>query len=224
MPPRRRTRPQAGRSGPEPFGPPLSTRATAIITAVCLIVVLAVGVTIELTTAVRPSGDFAGCRTQAELAPGYFAGAPEMCINRNQDLDATIATTGGDVTVLLQTSRAPQTVNNFVVLALNGYYDGRSFENSQSWYIAAGDSRTAGYTLPPAPIPSKEAWSPGSLGMARVPGGRISGSQFFITRSAWQGGNPTASYNQFGIVLKNFSAVTSLSDSNQILRVTVTKG
>lgn len=224
MPPRRRTRPQTSRSGPEPFGPPLSTRTTLIITAVCLVLVLAVGVTIQLTTAVRPSGAFAACRTQAELAPGYFAGAPEMCIDRNQDLDATIATTGGDVTVLLQTSRAPQTVNNFVVLALNGYYDGQTFENSQSWYIAAGDTRNFGYTLPPARIPSGEKWNPGTLGMTRVPGGRISGSQFFITRSAWQGGNPTESYNQFGIVLKNFSAVTSLSDSNQILRITVTKG
>jgi cyclophilin family peptidyl-prolyl cis-trans isomerase len=224
MPPRRRTRPQARRSGPEPFGPPLSTRTTAIITAVCLILVLAIGVAIQLTTAVRPSGDFAACRTQAELAPGFFAGAPNMCIDPKQDLDATIATSGGDVTVLLQTSRAPQTVNNFVVLALNGYYDGRSFENSESWYIASGDSRYFGYTLPEAPIPKDEKWNPGTLGMARVPGGRISGSQFFITRSAWQNGNPSVSYNQFGIVLKNFSAVTSLSDSNQILRITVTKG
>jgi cyclophilin family peptidyl-prolyl cis-trans isomerase len=224
MPPRRRSRPQASRPGAEPFGPPLSTRATLVITAVCLVVVLAVGVTIQLTTAVRPSGPFAACRTQAELAPGFFAGAPEMCINPTQDLDATIATSGGDVTVLLQTSRAPQTVNNFVVLALNGYYDGRSFENSESWYIAAGDSRNFGYTLPPAPIPGGEKWSPGTLGMARTTGGRISGSQFFITRSTWQDGNPTVSYNQFGVVLENFSAVTSLTDSNQILRITVTHG
>ena len=224
MPPRGRARPQAGRSGPEPFGQPLSARATVIITAVWLVLVLAIGVTIGLTTAVRASGDFAACRTQAELAPGYFAGAPRMCIDPHQDLDATIATTGGDVTVLLQTSRAPQTVNNFVVLALNGYYNGRSFENSQSWYIAAGDTRNFGYTLPRAPIPHGEAWNPGTLGMARLPGNRISGSQFFITRSAWQGGTPTVSYNQFGIVLKNFSAVTSLSDSNQILRITVSKG
>ncbi|MBO0703166.1 MAG: hypothetical protein J2P38_09560, partial [Candidatus Dormibacteraeota bacterium] len=81
MPPRRRTRQQAGRSGPEPFGPPLSTRWTLIITAVCVVVVLAAGVTIQLTTAVRPSGAFAACRTQPQLAPGYFAGAPRMCID-----------------------------------------------------------------------------------------------------------------------------------------------
>ena len=132
MPPRRRARPQAGRPGPEPFGPPLSTRATLIITAVCLVVVLAVGVTIQLTTAVRPSGSFAACRTQAELAPGFFAGAPEMCINPTQDLDATIATSGGR-DALLRPRRAPQTVNNFVVLALNGYYDGRRLRDSESW-------------------------------------------------------------------------------------------
>ncbi|MBO0708976.1 MAG: peptidylprolyl isomerase [Candidatus Dormibacteraeota bacterium] len=224
MPPRRRTRQQAGRSGPEPFGPPLSTRWTLIITAVCVVVVLAAGVTIQLTTAARPTGAFAACRTQPELAPGFFAGAPKMCINPTQDLDATIATTGGDVTVLLQTSRAPQTVNNFVVLALNGYYDGRAFQSSSGWYIASGDTRDFGYTLARAPIPRNEKWSPGSLGMARLPDGRISGSQFFITRSAWQGGNPPVSYNQFGIVLKNFSAVTALSDSNRILRITVSKG
>ena len=60
--------------------------------------------------------------------------------------------------------------------------------------------------------------------MARTTGGRISGSQFFITRSAWQDGNPTVSYNQFGVVLGNFSAVTGLTGSNQILRITVTNG
>lgn len=224
MPPRRRTRQQPGRSGPEPFGPPLSTRWTVVITAVCVIVVIAAGVTAELVTAVRPTGAFAGCRTQAELAPGFFAGPPRMCIDPKQDLDADIATTGGDIKVLLQTSRAPETVNNFVVLALNGYFDGRDFESSQGWYIAAGDTRNFGYDLAPAPIPHGEKWNPGTLGMARLPSGRISGSEFFITRSAWQGGNPKVPYNQFGIVLRNFSAVTSLSDSSQILRVTVTKG
>lgn len=224
MPPRRRTRQQPGRSGPEPFGPPLSTRWTVVITAVCVIVVLAAGVTAELLTAVRPTGPFAACRTQAELAPGFFAGAPKMCIDPKQDLDADIATTGGDIKVLLQTQRAPQTVNNFVVLALNGYFNGRNFQSSQGWYIAAGDTRDFGYTLAPAPIPHDEKWNPGTLGMARLHNGRISGSQFFITRSAWQGGNPKAPYNQFGIVLQNFSAVTSLSDSTQILRVTVSKG
>lgn len=224
MPPRRRTRQQAGRAGPEPFGPPLSTRLTVIISAVCVVVVLGAGVAVQLFTAVRPTGPFAACRTQPELAPGYFAGAPRMCINPKQDLDATIATTGGDVKVLLQTSRAPETVNNFVVLALNGYYNGRSFQNAQSWYIASGDTGNFGYTLDHAPIPHGESWSPGSLGMARLPDGRISGSQFFITRSAWQGGNPTVPYNQFGVVLHNFTEVTSLSDSNKILRVTISKG
>ncbi|MGH7922463.1 MAG: peptidylprolyl isomerase [Candidatus Dormibacteraceae bacterium] len=224
MPPRTATRKQAGRDGPELFGPPLKPRWAMLVAAICVVVVLAVGVTVELTTAARPSGPFAACQTQAQLAPGYYAGAPRMCIDPKQDLDATIATTGGDVKVLLQTSRAPRTVNNFVVLALNGYYDGRHFESSQSWYIAAGEASNFGYTLARAPIPAKEKWNPGTLGMARLQDGRISGSQFFITRSAWQGGSPPVAYNQFGIILKNFSAVTSLSDSNQILRITVSKG
>lgn len=130
--PRQTTRPQAG---PEPFGPPLSARTTAIIAGVCVALVLAAGVAVQVFTVSRPSGAFASCRTASRLAPGLYAGAPSMCINPTHELDAVVQTTQGNLKLVLQTKQAPQTVNNFVVLALNGYYNGQSFFGAQSWQI-----------------------------------------------------------------------------------------
>ena len=78
-------------------------------------------------------------------------------------------------------SGAPVTVNNFIVLALNGYYNGSSFWDSEDWVVQAGDPNGngtggPGYNLPEEPAPFLK-WNPGSVGMARIPGGPINGSQ-----------------------------------------------
>ena len=185
---------------------------------------LAAGVAIQVFTVARPSGAFASCRTASRLAPGFYAGAPSMCINPTHELDAVVQTTQGNVKLVLQTKQAPQTVNNFVVLALNGYYNGQSFFGAQSWEISAGDPGGPGYSLPAAAIPKGTSWQPGSLGMARLPDGSISGSQFFITRSSWQGGNPSVPYNHFATVTTGFDNVSQLSGSDRILQISIAGG
>ena len=212
------------RAGPEPFGAPLSALVTAIVAGICIAIVLAAGVLIQVFTVPRPSGTFADCRTSARLAPGLYAAPPRMCIDPHREVDATIQTTQGNLGLVLQTKQAPRTVNNFVVLALNGYYDGQRFFGAQSWEISAGDPKGPGYSLPAAPIPKGESWQPGSLGMARLPDGRVSGSEFFITRSGWQGGNPTVPYNHFATVTTGFDNVAKLSGSDRILQITIKSG
>jgi cyclophilin family peptidyl-prolyl cis-trans isomerase len=69
-----------------------------------------------------------GDRPLAQLTPeervGYFNTPPEMTIDPSKTYTATIKTSQGDMVVALETEQAPKAVNNFVVLANLGFYDG----------------------------------------------------------------------------------------------------
>lgn len=222
----RRPRRDAPSSGPEPASRPLPPRWAVGVTLLVVVIVVAAGVVVGRTVRPQPSGGLAACRTATELAPRLFSRAPATCIDRNKSYNATITTTKGDIKVTLLTKQMPDTVNNFVVLAVNGFYDGQSFFGVRDWVVQAGDptgtgNQGPGYALAPKPNAHGEQWQPGSLGMARLPDGNLSGSQFFITRTSWQGGNPTLSYNHFATVTSGFDVATQLGGSDRILRITV---
>lgn len=172
---------------------------------------------------------FAGCRTGPQLAPGEFAGPPPMCIDPKLNYSATLVTTKGEISFVFLARQAPVTVNNFIVLAAHGYYDGLRFFKVQDWEVQTGDPENdgrggPGYSLPPEPSPPDDTWVPGSLGMARFPDGSISGSQFFILKTAWPGGNPTTPYNHFATVTLGFDIVGQLDSSDRILQVKLKAG
>jgi cyclophilin family peptidyl-prolyl cis-trans isomerase len=147
-----------------------------------------------------------------------------MCITGQQKLVATITTTQGDVVMELHPDVAPVTVNNFVVLASHGYYNGMAFWKAEDWVVQTGDPRGdgrggPGYTLPDEP--QATPWNAGAVGMARVPGGSINGSQFFIQKAAWPGSGPTAVYNRFGTVTSGLEKVQALSTSDTITSISI---
>jgi len=57
--------------------------------------------------------------------------------------------------------------------------------------------------------------------MARVPGGAVNGSQFFIQKGAWPGAGPTAVYNRFGTVISGLAAVQLLTTADRITSITI---
>ncbi len=121
---------------------------------------------------------------------------------------------------------APATVNNFVVLALHGYYNQLTFWKSEDWVIQGGDPNGdgtggPGYNLPEEPNDSLK-WDVGSVGMARVPGGAINGSQFFIVKGTWPGGGPTATYNRFGTVVEGLDKAQALTSNDRIDYIAIT--
>jgi cyclophilin family peptidyl-prolyl cis-trans isomerase len=59
------------------------------------------------------------------------------------------------------------------------------------------------------------------VGMARVPGGAINGSQFFIEKAAWPGSGPTDVYNRFGTVTSGMDKVQLLQTSDTITSITI---
>lgn len=167
----------------------------------------------------------AACKTSTQIAPHQFLGQQPMCITADQKLQATIKTTQGEIVVLLHPEVAPVTVNNFVVLALHGYYTGLSFWKAEDWVVQSGDPRNdgrggPGYSLPDEP--GNTPWALGAVGMARVPGGPINGSQFFIEKGPWPGSGPTAVYNRFGTVVSGLDKAQILSTNDSITAVSIT--
>jgi cyclophilin family peptidyl-prolyl cis-trans isomerase len=64
-------------------------------------------------------------------------------------------------------------------------------------------------------------WTPGAMGMARVPGGPVNGSQFFIVKTSWPNGPPNAIYNRFGTVTTGLDKVSALAAGDRINTVTI---
>jgi len=199
------------------------------ITLLVVAIVIGAGVGIDWATGPRTSAGFAGCKTATQLAPDRFSAAPANCIDPNATYDGIIHTTKGDITFVFLASQAPKTTNNFIVLAENGYFNGQAFWRVEDWVVQGGDPLGSGrggpgYSLPEEPIAPDEQWSPGTMGMARFPDGTISGSQFFILKQAWSGGNPTSSYNHFATVTGGLDIVSQLATSDRILSVDIKRG
>jgi len=222
-------RPQPRRPGPlEPDqleGAPRGRQAllALLIMAVLIAAVVASGLLINKALE-APSKALANCATSTQISAHEFIGPQPMCITASQQLQATITTSQGDIVIKLHPEIAPVTVNNFVVLAIHGYYTGLQFWKSEDWVVQAGDPLNngrggPGYNLPDEP--SAQAWDLGAVGMARVPGGAVNGSQFFIQKAPWPGSGPTAVYNRFGTVTSGMDKVQAISGSDTINSITI---
>jgi cyclophilin family peptidyl-prolyl cis-trans isomerase len=112
--------------------------------------------------------------------------APDMAIDPKKKYYATFHTDKGDIRVELFADKAPRTVNNFVFLAREGFYDGTVFHRVISDFMAQGGDPTGtgrggpGYQFQDEFHPSLKHNKPGILSMANA-GPNTNGSQFFIT-------------------------------------------
>ena len=122
------------------------------------------------------------------MAKQYDA-APPMVIDPAKRYSATIATERGDIVVELYADKAPATVNNFVFLARDGYYDGVTFHRVIGNFMAQTGDPTGtgrggpGYTILDEFHPKLRHNKAGILSMANA-GPDTGGSQFFITLAA----------------------------------------
>jgi cyclophilin family peptidyl-prolyl cis-trans isomerase len=205
---------------------PRGRQAWLALLVIAILVAVAIGSGLLINHALQPvvPAALANCATSAQIAPHQYVGPQPMCITANQKLQATITTTQGDIVIQLHPEVAPVTVNNFVVLASHGYYNGLVFWKAEDWVVQTGDPRGdgrggPGYNLPDEP--QATPWELGAVGMARVPGGSVNGSQFFIQKASWPGSGPTAVYNRFGTVTSGLDKVQVLSSSDAITSVTI---
>ncbi len=118
-----------------------------------------------------------------------YTSAPEMKIDLAKNYTATIKTDLGDIVIELFARKAPRTVNNFVFLAEEGYYDGIIFHRVIKDFMAQTGDPTGtgtggpGYTFADEFDPKLRHDSPGIVSMANA-GPGTNGSQFFITHVA----------------------------------------
>jgi cyclophilin family peptidyl-prolyl cis-trans isomerase len=115
-----------------------------------------------------------------------WAKAPQMVINPQKKYSAAIHTEKGDIVVQLFADKTPTTVNNFVFLAKEGFYNGSIFHRVIANFMAQGGDPTGsgsggpGYRFADEFHPSLKHDNPGILSMANA-GPGTNGSQFFIT-------------------------------------------
>lgn len=115
-----------------------------------------------------------------------YSAAPLMTIDPEATYQAQIRTNKGDITLELFASEAPKTVNNFVFLAQEGFYDGISFHRViPNFMIQSGDPTGTGrggpgYKFQDEFVSSLVFDRAGFLAMANA-GADTNGSQFFIT-------------------------------------------
>jgi cyclophilin family peptidyl-prolyl cis-trans isomerase len=158
-----------------------------------------------------------------------YSAPPEMQIDPGKTYVATISTVKGDIVVQLDASAAPLTVNNFVFLAKQGFYDGLTFHRVEPAFVIQGGDPTGtggggpGYTVQAEiQLPHVE----GAIAMARLgdevnPTRASSGSQFYITLA------PTpfldGGYTAFGQVIEGMEVVQSIAVGDVIEKITITE-
>lgn len=144
-----------------------------------------------------------------------YTAAPVMSIDTNKTYVATIKTAKGEVKVELDAKAAPQTVNNFVFLAKDGYYDGVTFHRVLPDLLAqSGDPTGTGSGGPGYDLPiekTSEPFTEGVIAMAKPQeaGAPNNGSQFFIMLAE----EPTfdGDYTAFGKVTDGLDILRSLT-------------
>ena len=123
------------------------------------------------------------------MAQKQYSRQPEMTLDQSKDYYATLHTDRGAIKVKLFAQEAPVTVNNFVFLARDGYFDGTTFHRViKNFMVQGGDPTGSGMGGPGYKI--KDEFHPrlkhnkgGILSMANA-GPNTGGSQFFITHTA----------------------------------------
>src|SRR5512143_4025726 len=138
---------------------------------------------------------------------------PEMQIDGKKKYKAHIDTDKGTMVVELFADKAPKTVNNFVFLAREGFYDGLTFHRVIANFMAQGGDPTCigsggpGYKFADEFKPTLQHNKPGILSMANA-GPNTNGSQFFITHvpTPWLDGK----HSVFGQVVDGMDVLMSI--------------
>jgi cyclophilin family peptidyl-prolyl cis-trans isomerase len=170
-----------------------------------------------------------GHRFGAALAPlnapaniHVYSAAPPMQIDATKLYEATITTNRGVMVLCLDPKLAPLSVNNFVALARNHFYDKLTFHRVVAGFVIqggdpAGDgSGGPGYSFKDEPV--KGDYTDGCVAMANA-GPNTNGSQFFICIA--DDTRLPKSYNLFGSVDRGLEVAHATQVGDVMTTVTV---
>ena len=146
--------------------------------------------------------------------PQQYSSAPAMSIDPSKTYTATLQTNKGSMTLDLFAADAPLTVNNFVFLAREGFYENGKFHRVMKDFMVQGGCPTGdgtggpGYRFQDEPV--TRSYVKGTLAMANA-GPNTNGSQFFIVHGASVGLPPN--YTIFGLLTDGEDVLDSLANS-----------
>jgi len=150
--------------------------------------------------------------------------APEMQIDAKKKYTAKVETSRGAIEFELNVAETPKTVNNFVFLAREKFYDGVKFHRIvKDFMIQTGDpncssstgSESCGQGGPGYKFEDEKFsgdYSPGTLAMANS-GANTNGSQFFIMTGDYSGGKLPKNYIIFGKVTAGMDVVQQIAET-----------
>jgi cyclophilin family peptidyl-prolyl cis-trans isomerase len=166
--------------------------------------------------------------------PKSYSEPPAMTIDTSKQYIATIETEKGNLVLELFASDVPMTVNNFVFLAREGFYDGTTFHRVIPGFMAQGGDPTGtgtgnpGYAFPDEFTAHKHGT--GTLSMANA-GPNTNGCQFFITYTPQP--QLDGKHSVFGQLIEGMDVLEKLTprDPNQnpqfegdkIIRIVITE-
>jgi peptidyl-prolyl cis-trans isomerase B (cyclophilin B) len=153
-----------------------------------------------------------------------YAAPPPLAIDQNKSYTATFVTSRGDIVADLFPKDAPNTVNNFVFLAREGFYDGTTFHRVIADFMIQGGDPTGtgrggpGYNFADELKSNPRKHQVGSLSMANA-GPNTNGSQFFITHIAtdWLNGKHTV----FGQVRSGKDILDSVKQGDTLKNIKI---
>ena len=155
-----------------------------------------------------------------------YSSAPELTIDPDKKYRATVETTKGKILLDLYPEYAPQTVNNFVFLANDGFYDDVTFHRVISNFMIQGGDPTGtgrggpGYRFGDEVRDNPLTHEEGVISMANA-GPNTNGSQFFITHSPQPHLN--GKHTVFGKVANkdSMNVVNAIRQGDTIVSVTI---
>jgi cyclophilin family peptidyl-prolyl cis-trans isomerase len=156
--------------------------------------------------------------------PSRYSKPFDLKIDLKKQYTATLETNRGMIVLALYAAQAPRTVNNFVCLAEDRFYDGTSFHRVIKDFMVQGGDPTGtgrggpGYTFKDEFDPKLKHDKAGVLSMANA-GPNTNGSQFFITHvpTSWLDGK----HSVFGQVTKGQDVVNAIEQGDVLISVTI---
>lgn len=158
------------------------------------------------------------------MATKQYSSPPAMQVETDRTYQAVIETNKGNIEIELFPEHAPKTVNNFVFLARDGFYDGVVFHRViANFMIQGGDPTGSGRGGPGYRFEDEFDGNPlrherGVISMANA-GPGTNGSQFFITH----GPQPhlDGRHTVFGKVSKGLDIVDAIQQGDAMIRITI---
>lgn len=142
-----------------------------------------------------------------------YSSAPAMTIDQNKEYFVTLTTTDGTIKIKLFPKEVPKTVNNFVFLVKEGFYNGTKFHRIiKGFMIQGGDPKGDGTGGPGYSFEDEKVtrdYKRGIIAMANS-GPNTNGSQFFIMHKDY---DLDKIYTIFGEVVEGMDTVDKIADT-----------